>query len=375
MPRLTRRGFLRLGAGAAIAAGAPAILTGCKDDQTSTEPTAKVAAVRGDDLPTMTRDALAAVGGVAAIVQPGETVFIKPNLVTIGWARFNRNPFPLGECTKVEIITAVTEECLKAGATEVIIGDAAQMSTFSWEYATTLDGATNLVAEAKRLSSEYQGKVTLACLDADSPEWVDVPSRSSLGTIAVSSLAARADRVISIPVLKTHQWTRLTASLKNFVGVTPLVRYGARTDGGAARMKLHTIPEGIEQVFLDIVAALKPDLAIIDASICVEGSGPQAGGNQGITVDMRERLGSWLVLASTDLVAADTTAARIISQDLSTIPHLKMAYDQGLGEMREQAIEIVGASLKDLRVDWTPAKPLGVEGALGKPTGHDVYMC
>jgi uncharacterized protein (DUF362 family) len=84
-------------------------------------------------------------------------------------------------------------------------------------------------------------------------------------------------------------------------------------------MKLHTIPEGIEQVFLDIVTALKPDLAIIDASICVEGSGPQAGGNQGITVDMRERLGSWLILASTDLVAADATAARIISQDLSTI--------------------------------------------------------
>ena len=89
---------------------------------------------------------------------------------------------------------------------------------------------------------------------------------------------------------------------------------------------------------------------------------------------MRERLGSWLVLASTDLVAADTTAARIISQDLSTIPQLKMAYDQGLGEMREKSIEIVGARLEDLRVDWTPAKPLGVEGALGKPAGHDIYM-
>jgi hypothetical protein len=52
-----------------------------------------------------------------------------------------------------------------------------------------------------------------------------------------------------------------------------------------------------------------------------------------------------------------------------------MAYDQGLGEMREKAIEIVGARLKDLRVDWAPAKPLGIEGALGKPSGHEVYTC
>ena len=127
MHRLTRRDFLILGAGAAIAAGAPAILGSCKDEQEATErtetaePASKVAAVRGNDLYAMTRQALEAVGGITAIVQPGEMVFIKPNLVTIPWAQFNRNPFLLGECAKIEIVTTFAEECLKAGASKVII--------------------------------------------------------------------------------------------------------------------------------------------------------------------------------------------------------------------------------------------------------------
>jgi len=372
MHRLTRRDLLRLGAGAAIAAaGAPAILGGCKDEQEAAEPTSKVAAVRGEDLYAMTRQALEAVGGIAAIVQPGETVFIKPNLVTIDWANLGRNPFLLGECAKIEIVTAVAEECLKAGASKVTIGDSTQMPSYSWEYATTLDGTTNLAAEAKRLNSEYGGKVTLACLDVDSPEWVDVPSRSRLGTIAISSLVARADRVISIPVLKTHSWAQLSLSLKNFLGVTPLKRYGWVPSGLYSRLGFdHSSPQSIAQIYLDIVSAVKPDLAIIDASIGVEGNGPSVGDGQGITVDMRDRLGSWLLLASTDLVAADATAARIIKHEVSSIRQLTMAYDMGLGEVREESIQIIGARLDDLRVDWVPAEPSVPPSAEGMPAGR-----
>jgi uncharacterized protein (DUF362 family) len=380
MHKLTRRDLLKLGAGAALVAGAPAFLGGCDDEQEATEstettetaePSSKVAAIRGNDLYAMARQALEAVGGIAAVVQPGETVFIKPNLVTMAWAHLNRNPFLLGECAKIEIVTAVAEECLKAGATEVIIGDATQVSSFSWEYATTLDGATNLPAEAERLSSEYDGKVTLTCLDIDSPDWVEVPSHSRLGTIAISSLVARADRVISIPVLKTHSWAQLSLSLKNFLGVTPLARYGWVPSGMYSRLGFdHSSPQAIAQIYLDIVNAVKPDLAIIDASICVEGNGPSAGDGQGITVDMRDRLGSWLLLASTDLVAADATAARIIKHEVSSIRQLTLAYDMGLGEMREESIQIIGARLDDLRVDWVPAEPSVPPSAEGMPAGQ-----
>lgn len=379
MRRLTRREFLTLGAGAAVAAGASHVLTGCDGDEATApietptpgqtmapRPAAAVAAVRGDDLGSMTREALEALGGVPEFVHPGETVFIKPNMVTLPFAPGTGNPFLAGECAKPEIVLAVTEECLRAGAAEVIIGDGSQLPSFSWENATTLDGSTNLLQEDARLSSEYEGKVTLACLDADSPDWVEVPTSAELGSIAISSLVARADRVISIPVMKTHTWAQLSLSLKNFVGVTPLERYGWTPSGAFSRVLLdHSSPEAIAQLYLDIVDAVQPDLAIIDASIGVEGDGPTIT-DGGLTVDMKERLGSWLLLASSDLVAADATAARVMNHEPSDVKQIVMGYEMGLGEMRKESIEIVGERLDDLRVDWLPATLLNA-GSLRAP--------
>jgi uncharacterized protein (DUF362 family) len=118
----------------------------------------------------------------------------------------------------------------------------------------------------------------------------------------------------------------------------------------------HSSPEAIAQLYLDIVSAVKPDLAIIDASIGVEGDGPSATEGKGLTVDMKDRLGSWLLLASTDLVAADATAARIMSHDVAGIKQVAMAHKMGLGEMREDSIEIIGERLDNLRVEWLPAE-------------------
>jgi hypothetical protein len=52
----------------------------------------------------------------------------------------------------------------------------------------------------------------------------------------------------------------------------------------------------------------------------------------------------------------DATAARVITHDVSTITHLQMAYNQGIGQIQENRIELAGASLAELRVDWKPAE-------------------
>ncbi|MDH3496049.1 MAG: DUF362 domain-containing protein [Gemmatimonadota bacterium] len=350
--RLDRREFVHLSACAA----AGALLPAC--GKTPTEPvapTARVAAVRGTDLGAMTRDVLDGIGGIGTVVHEGETVFIKPNMVSLPAATGNR--FLMGECTKPEIVVATAEQCLAAGAAEVIIGDGSHALVLPWERATTLDGSTNLVREATRLSAAWNRPVWVASLETDSPTWVDVPSDTYLGSIAVSSLAARADRVISIPVAKTHAWAQLTLSLKNFVGVTPLERYGDLPRGVYDRGVVfdHSSPRAIAAIYLDVVAGVTPDLAIIDFSIGVEGDGPTLG-HGGRTVDLRDRHGSWFLLASTDLVAADATAARIMSHDPAAMTQLVMGYERGLGEIRENRIEVVGERLDDLRVPWAPAR-------------------
>ena len=348
---ISRREFVHL---SACAAGGAA-LGACGSPTEAGEPTAQVAAVRGTNLDAMTRDVLNGLGGIQTVVHQDETVFIKPNIVTLPWA-VQGNPFAAGECTKPEIVVAVAEECLRAGASEVIIGDGSHAPSLPWEYAMTLDRSTNLVAEAARLRSAYNRTVRTASLEVDSPQWVEVPSDTYLGVIAVSSLVADADRVISIPVAKTHSWAQLTLSLKNFIGITPLERYGDLPDTPDRGVVFdHSSPRAIAAIYLDIVQGVQPDLAVVDFSIGVEGNGPNLG-HGGRTVNMRDRLGSWLLLASTDLVAADATAARIMSHDPEDVTQLAMGYNMGLGEFREERIELLGERLDDLRVSWAPAQ-------------------
>lgn len=343
---------------ATLALGASQCLGGCRSIDPPFAPTAKsvrVAAVRGSNLFKMTRDALAAFGGAKAIVSPGDTVFIKPNFCTAGFLRVDG--VASGSCTKPDIVIALAEECLLAGAAKVIVGDGGQAQHFSWKELHTVDGSTNLSQEYHRLNAAYPGAFHLACLIGDSPAWDPVASpNTDLGRIYVSSLVSRADKIISVPVLKTHMITQVTASLKNFVGATSTEDYGF---GTPSRMTLHNAIGGIEQCLLDICHALRPDFTIIDASICGEGNGPTIiPGVMGATVDMRDRLGDWLLLASDDLAAADATASRVIGHNPDRIRHLRMAYEQGIGQTRQERIEIVGDTLDALRVDWQPAVPM-----------------
>jgi hypothetical protein len=55
-------------------------------------------------------------------------------------------------------------------------------------------------------------------------------------------------------------------------------------------------------------------------------------------------------------MAADATAARVMSHDVDDVKQLGMGYEMGLGEIREASIELVGERLDDLRLEWQPAK-------------------
>jgi len=148
--------------------------------------------------------------------------------------------------------------------------------------------------------------------------------------------------------------------LKNFIGITPLSRYAqliANTWWNRGTFD-HSSPQAIAQVYLDIVKSVQPDLSIIDFSVCLEGDGPSKR-QGGRTVDMKQRLGSWSVVASRDIMAADATAARIMSHEVQKVKQLTMGFEMGLGEIREESIEIVGEKLDNVRVEWKPARIKG----------------
>lgn len=367
----SRRELLRLGATAALGVGAARLLSACgggaapqsaphPDLCAGAAPTAPatVHAVRGGQLRQLTRDLLASMGGIGAVVAAGDRVFVKPNMVTLPWAS-THDVFRGGECTKPEIVAAVAEACLEAGAAEVIIGDGSQMPSFDWSRARFLDGSTDLVREAAHLSGAFGKPVTLACLDRDSSGWVEVPTALSYGTVAVSSLVMNADKVISVPVAKCHSGAYFTLSIKNFIGTIPLAPYGWVPSGLYDRRALHAHdpdPRAFNRLPQDLCKAIEPDLAIIDLSIGLQGNGPSLSGG-GLTIDVADHLGSWLLLGSTDLVAADATAARVMGQEEWKIEAvLASARDAGLGTMCADRITLQGATLEELRMRWIPAQ-------------------
>ncbi|MDX1283940.1 MAG: DUF362 domain-containing protein [Draconibacterium sp.] len=360
MSKYKRREFLKAGIFSSIALNTP-FLSACIETNSKKESKpiikkSKVAIVKGNNLDSITRDSIDAIGGIQSIIAQGDVVFIKPNFVSFPWAQEN-NCFAIGECTKPEIIIAVTEECLKAGASKVIIGEGSHLPTFEWKYAITFDGKRNLVGEAKKLSAKYDGVVELACLEEDSPEWIEIPSITPHRKIAISSLVANADKVISLPVAKTHSWSQLTLGTKNFLGITPLSRYAQWVDNSWWNRGSfdHSSPKAIGQVFLDITKSIKPNLTIVDFSVGIERDGPTLNSG-GKTINVKDKLGKWAVVASTDIMAADATSTRLMDHEISKIKQLSMGFEMGLGEIREEGIEIIGESIMNMTIPWRKAR-------------------
>ena len=56
-------------------------------------------------------------------------------------------------------------------------------------------------------------------------------------------------------------------------------------------------------------------------------------------------------------MAADATAARIMGQESPYVGEiLRMAHEAGMGAICTESIELVGARLDDLRLDWRRAR-------------------
>lgn len=325
------------------------------------------------ELPDMGRKAAVALGFVDGALA-GKTVFIKPNFVAIGMEVFGCGfDANTGECTKPELVLGVARQCLEAGAKKVVIGEGSQ--TMTWDWATVkfvtgndFEGTTDLQAAAEWLKKQYgDDRVELICLNG-ADDWKKVPSASPHENvkdgISVARAVLEADHVISMPVIKTHQWALMSGSMKNWFGAASINIHG----NGISRCKLHVAYDGVachglddagvSGAFIDIVKWRKVngfrDYAIVDGSICLEGSGPhKAPVNDGKTILMkdRNRAKRFFVLASDDMVAADATIAGIIGAPVDTVKALRMAKHLDLGAT--EGIGIEGATLDDLKVaDW-----------------------
>jgi uncharacterized protein (DUF362 family) len=314
----------------------------------------KVAIIKGNNLYSMTKKAIDLLGGMKLIVKPGDRVFIKPNYVTGGLD--GHNPVTAGEIPDPAVVISVVEECLKAHASQVIIGEWVERPlkiNFAGE--NNNEGA-QIQHFVNVLNKRYGNKVFLINLMEHTSYFKFIPSKTKLRFLAIPNIVAEADVIISIPSLKTHHNpSPVSLGMKNFMGIMPSILYGE------PRYKLHEA--GLHQVIVDINKALHPDLVVISGSYGMEGRGASVF-LKGKPVDVSSRIGGALVIAGRDPVATDATATRLLSKNWNPIPkdtnlgtpwyvhHIRMAYEQGLGMLDSSKIELAGEKLEDVLMSW-----------------------
>jgi uncharacterized protein (DUF362 family) len=152
---------------------------------------------------------------------------------------------------------------------------------------------------------------------------LEVPNGEVLKSITVPRLVTES-AVISAAKLKTHGSTTVTLGMKNMFGLLPDKFKG----------KYHM--KDISNVVVDINTVLKPAFTVIDGFVGMEGSGPV----DGTPVQMN------LIIAGTDVVATDATAARVMGFNPYEIKHIRRAFEKGLGRSEAQ---IVGEKLETVK--------------------------
>jgi uncharacterized protein (DUF362 family) len=245
-----------------------------------------------------------------------KTVLLKPNLVGLD---------PLGVTNTHPAVVAAARECfLRLGASQVFIGDGPAM-----------DRDTEGILESVRLR-DYTGPLTgtFVDLNVDDVEHVTLKTHASrLKELYLPKTALGVDFLVSMPKLKTHHWAGVTLSLKNMFGIVPGSCYGW------PKNVLHWA--GIDRAILDINAAARPDFAIVDGILGMEGNGPVQGTPKSCGV---------LVLGN-DPVAVDATCCRVMGLMPERLKHLSRAGTL-LGHLKVDKIQQLGENIADVRTPF-----------------------
>lgn len=254
------------------------------------------AVARDPDAKKCVREAVAALGGIERFVKAGDKVFIKINVC-------GGVPEVAGTFTSTEVVDEIVDLVRGAGG-DPSIGDADMIWNKFWQVAAD----SGWVAWAKEKG------VRLVNLSETKIVGFDFGEESVIGTDLVSKEVIDAKVIISVPTMKTHLLTGVTLGMKNMYGTFPEVD----------KAKYHKMK--IEEVICEVNRAFTPNLVIIDGSIGSEAIGPLSSR----PIDFQT------IVASNDVVCADSIASQLMGYDPEQVVHLKLAAERGLGDASQK---------------------------------------
>jgi uncharacterized protein (DUF362 family)/ferredoxin len=242
--------------------------------------------------PALTR-LLAPLGGMEALVRPGQRVLIKPNLLAA-------RPPESQVATHPALVLAVGKLVLGAGGIPVI-ADSPALETLA-----RVARKTGLAQVAAQLGAEL--------VELSDPIPAPATSDARFKGLALARLALETPVVINLPKLKTHSQMLLTLAVKNLFGtVVGLRKSEWHLTAGLDRLAM-------ADLLLDIAGAVRPGLSILDGVWGMEGHGPNHG--------TPRHLG--ILAAGPDPLALDLHVARLLGVRHEEFPLAQAALRRGL---------------------------------------------
>lgn len=272
------------------------------------------------------RQAVEMLGGLDRIVQPGQRVLVKPNLL------LPSDP-ARAIVTHPTVVQAVVKLAQEAGG-RVLIADnpvVVPMTGRGWQSAYERSGLAAVAAETGAVLNDH--------IDAQQRPH---PQGHLIKLVDVSSFVAEADVVISVPKLKTHSLMRYTGAVKNLFGVVP----------GAAKFGYHVklqTADRFSEMLLDLVSYVRPALTVMDAVVGMDGDGPSAGRAFPIGA----------ILAAPDPLALDVAALGLVGQEPATVPTVAGAMRRGWTTGRPADLTMLGGDVRAMRVEGFRMPPGG----------------
>jgi uncharacterized protein (DUF362 family) len=302
---MKRRDFIRNSVGIGIMSGA-ALSMGKFNEIIASENNAfqlpyDLVAIKDGEAAAMFDKGIASLGGIKQFVKPNQTVLVKPN---IGWDAAPER----GANTNPELVARIIEQCKMAGAKTVYVFD---NPVAEWTRSYKLSGIEDAVKKAGGMivsgkSEGYYHNVT-------------IPKGVKLKSAKVHELVLESDVFINVPVLKNHNGSTLTISMKNLMGVVWDRQYWHSND--------------LHQCIADFSTFCKPDLNIVDAFRVMKRNGPR-GVSVADVVTMKYQL------MGTDMVAVDAAATKLFGMEPKQIRHLTLAETMGVGKTNIDAMKV-----------------------------------
>lgn len=266
-------------------------------------------------------------GGWGSLIKPGMRVLVKPNMLSC------KSPSACAT-THPSIVECVAKRCRELGA-EVIIGDSPPLTMGRIE---EFWGKTGF-KEAATVSG-----ASLVCFEREPTRKLTLEVEDQKVDMHVTEEYYRADLVINISKMKTHNLTTLTGAVKNLFGLLP----------GLQKAGLHmrfARPEPFSELIVKIATVVPAGLNIMDAVEGMDGQGPASG----------RVIKPGILLASDHPVPIDLAFCEIAGIKPAQVHTLSKAIKAGFGPTSLEGVSIFGPDPKGLRYEGfdVPGTPLG----------------